>query len=236
MKITAHRGISSLAPENTLAAFNKAADYNCKWIEIDVQLSQDNVPVVIHDKTVDRCSDGSGFVSEMTLTDLKLLDAGRWFSNIFRKERIPTLKETLILAKNKNLKVNIEIKHYPAMNTELLCEKIKELIIDLKIAPSEILLSSFNIEALKQMQSILPHIRRGQIWPEIPPHALSLLTEIEAYSVHCDYRYLNEQQALMVKKAGYQLYCFTANSPEQVNQHWNWGVDMMITDRPQAYL
>jgi glycerophosphoryl diester phosphodiesterase len=236
MKITAHRGGSSLAPENTLAAFNKAAELGCEWIEIDVQLSLDKVPVVIHDKTVERCTDGIGAVSTMTLESLKSLDAGLWFGKEFRDERIPTLKETLLLAKNKHLKVNVEIKLYPQDDLALLCEKIKKVIIDVDVEASQTLFSSFNIAALKYMQYHQPQIHRGLLVETIPANALLLLAEIEAYSLHCNYVFLKEQQAQWIKKSGYQLYCYTPNSPQQVSLHWDWGVDMMITDVPQAYI
>ena len=113
MEIAAHRGVSSLAPENTLSAFQKAAAMGCEWIEFDVQLTQDGSPVVIHDKTVERCTNGVGIVSEMTLKELKLLDAGSWFSKEFCNETIPTLEEVLSLAKKYNMSVNIELKTYP---------------------------------------------------------------------------------------------------------------------------
>ena len=120
-----------LAPENTLSVFNNAAEFGCKWIEVDVQLSQDKVPVVFHDKMVNRCTNGSGVVSEMTLESLKSLDAGLWFGEEFHGERIPTLKKTLLLARDSNLKVNIVIKVYPEDDVVLLCEQIKQVVIDL---------------------------------------------------------------------------------------------------------
>ncbi|MEI6897620.1 MAG: glycerophosphoryl diester phosphodiesterase [Psychromonas sp.] len=235
MQITAHRGVSSLAPENTLAAFSKAIELDCEWIEIDVQLTLDKVPVVIHDSTVNRSTNGEGLVSEMTLQNLKSLDAGLWFGDAYKGESIPTFEETLLLAKKSNLKVNIELKVYLDDDILLLCKKVNQVIRGSKIADSQLLFSSFNREALKMMQYICPQVRRGQLWREIPTDALLLLEEIKAYSVHCNYRFLNEQQATQIKQNNYQLYCYTPNQPDQVKQHWSWGVDMMITDTPQAY-
>ena len=235
MKIAAHRGVSSLAPENTLAAFSKAPELGCEWIELDVQLTQDDVPVVIHDKTVDRCTNDTGIVSEMTLESLKSLDAGSWFNESYSDERIPTLEEVLLLAKEINLKVNIEIKLYPGDDIELLCEKINQVINDLDIQKNQLLFSCFNVEALRYMHSHQPLIRRGQLWEKIPNDGALFLTEIAAFSVHCNYLHLNEKQAKKIKAAGYELYCYTANVPEQVKSHWDWGVDMMMTDVPQAY-
>jgi glycerophosphoryl diester phosphodiesterase len=99
LEIIAHRGFSSISPENTLAAFSAAIQHQANSIEFDVQLSSDKVPVIIHDTTVDRTTDGIGKVKDKTLEQLKKLDAGAWFSSEFSGEKIPTLKEALRMAK-----------------------------------------------------------------------------------------------------------------------------------------
>ena len=235
MKVAAHRGVSSLAPENTLSAFRKAAEMGCEWIELDVQLTRDNVPVVIHDKTVQRCTNGTGIVSEMDLVELKSLDAGTWFSEAFCQEQVPTLKESLLLANNYNLNVNIELKIYPEDNVILLCEEVIKVITETKTPLSNILFSSFDLEAIKYMHKCQPTIRRGQLWEVLPENVLLHLTEIDAYSAHCDYRYLKEEQAKRLKQKGYKIFCYTANNPEQVRAHKDWGVDLVFSDMPQAY-
>ena len=235
MKIAAHRGVSSLAPENTLAAFNKAVEFGCEWIELDVQLSSDEIPVIFHDNTVNRCTNGKGLISGMTLESLKQLDAGQWFSEKFINERIPTLSEMLLLAKQTKLNINIEIKFYPKDDLELLCQKIIQVINESEIPYSQLLFSCFNSKAIKIMQRIQPQIRRGQLWEKIPEDALDILSELEVYSVHCDHRFLNEQQAKLIKQNNYKLICYTANQPEEVKKHRDWGVYLMITDTPQSY-
>lgn len=235
MKLTAHRGLSSKAPENTLAAFEYAVRYGAEWIEIDVQLSQDEVPVVIHDQTVNRCTNGSGNVAALTLSQLQKLDAGLWFDEQFRDERIPTLAETLMFAKRHRVKLNIELKVHEGDSAELLCQAVKRVIEDVGSECDLLLFSSFETEALMLMKHLLPDIRRGQLWQKVPGNARDMLTELQAFSVHCDYRFLDEATAKWVKAAGYQLYCYTPNFPELVEQHWRWGVDMMITDVPQNY-
>ncbi|MGF1776608.1 glycerophosphoryl diester phosphodiesterase [Vibrio nomapromontoriensis] len=235
MKLTAHRGVSSMAPENTLVAFNLAKQYHCDWIELDVQLSADNIPMVIHDKTVDRCSNGSGRVSQMTLQELKQLDAGSWFDDKYKQEQIPTLSEVLLLAKANGTKVNIEIKRYPDDDVFELCDQIKNVIDAHNLTLADLLFSSFDSSVLKYLGVILPEIKRGQLWQSIPTNASELLLEIEAFSVHCDYRYLSKGQAKNIKSLGYELYCYTPNRPGEVVEYWGWGVDMMITDKPQCY-
>ena len=235
MKITAHRGGASVAPENTLAAFKKAAEFGCEWIELDVQLCADLVPVIIHDQTVNRCTNGSGRVSEMTLTNLQSLDAGSWFDPKYRNEQIPTLAQTLLFAKEVKLKVNIELKFYPEDDIELLCEKVSIVVNELGIGHSQLLFSSFELDALRLMQLKQPNIRRGLLWDTMPSDVFSLLADIEAYSAHCNYKFLTQRQAQMLKQKGYQIYCYTPNIPEEVASYWQWGVDMMISDSPQAY-
>jgi glycerophosphoryl diester phosphodiesterase len=98
VEVIAHRGYSEIAPENTLAAFEEALAWSVDGLEFDVHVSADGVPVVIHDDTLERTTDGHGPVKDMSLADLKGLDAGSWFSPEFRGERIPTLEETLDVA------------------------------------------------------------------------------------------------------------------------------------------
>ncbi|MGQ9731158.1 MAG: glycerophosphodiester phosphodiesterase [Candidatus Zipacnadales bacterium] len=93
--VIAHRGCSEEAPENTLAAIRLAAEIGCDAIEIDVHITKDGVPVVIHDATLDRTTDGSGPVAEATLRHVQSLDAGKWFSNRFIGERVPTLEQAI---------------------------------------------------------------------------------------------------------------------------------------------
>lgn len=105
----AHRGASASAPENTMAAFRAAESAGVDGIEFDVRLSRDGVPVVIHDDTVDRTTDGQGRVNRMSVSELQGLDAGRWFGSGFDGERLPTVEEVLLWA-GEGLRLNLEIK------------------------------------------------------------------------------------------------------------------------------
>lgn len=236
MKLTAHRGLSSLAPENTLSAFKKAIQFGCDSIELDVQLSADHIPVVFHDQTVNRCTNGQGKVSDLTWHELRLLDAGLWFSDEFEGEYIPSLAEVLSLAASKKININIELKTFPGCDIDLLCEKVALVIMESEIDDEQLLFSSFSTDALLCIAQSAPTIRRGQLWQTIPYDFLNILQQIDAYSVHCDYRFLTEQQAVKVKSAGFQLHCYTANFPELVKEHGNWGVDRIITDTPQNFV
>ena len=99
----AHRGCSSLAPENTYSAWVKAIETGADYFELDIQLSSDDSMMIMHDATVDRTTNGSGSVSSMTYTQLRLLDAGSWFSPEFTGEKIPTFSEALELSKTNGI-------------------------------------------------------------------------------------------------------------------------------------
>ena len=126
----AHRGLSGLYPENTMIAFRKAIEADCDGIEMDVHLTRDGVPVVIHDEEVDRTTNGSGYVKDFTYEQLCNLDAGIKFSDEFKGEKIPTLKEFFDFMKDNDKLINIELKN-SIIHYEGLEEKVyKELFID----------------------------------------------------------------------------------------------------------
>ena len=110
MDIYAHRGSSGTHPENTLAAFREAARLPIYGVEFDVHLTKDGELVVIHDETIDRTSNGKGFVKDMTLAELRSFDFGSWFSDEFRGEPIPTLHEVLEVFSETSHHLNIELK------------------------------------------------------------------------------------------------------------------------------
>ena len=108
--VIGHRGAAAHAPENTPAGFRAAKALGCGWVEFDVRLTADGVPVVCHDDRLDRTTDGRGRISKMPLVVLREMDAGRWFGAAFAGERIPTLEDTLLLCRELDLGANVEIK------------------------------------------------------------------------------------------------------------------------------
>lgn len=110
LEIIAHRGFSQIAPENTIAAFKAALEHNADGVEFDVQLSADGIPVVIHDPTLNRTTNGRGKVASKTLAELKALEAGNWFTPLFAGEKIPTFQEVLDLFKDSEVKLYAEVK------------------------------------------------------------------------------------------------------------------------------
>ncbi|MEB3827222.1 glycerophosphodiester phosphodiesterase [Phormidium sp. CCY1219] len=156
VEIIAHRGFSSIAPENTLAAFSAAIEHQADSIEFDVQLSADGVPVVFHDATLTRITGTLGKVRKRTVAQLKDLDAGVWFSDRYRAEPIPTLKEALIAIESLKKFLYLEVKTHRAWSDTQIDELV-DLLLELGWA-NRCILASFNplfIDRVRQRADML---------------------------------------------------------------------------------
>jgi glycerophosphoryl diester phosphodiesterase len=156
--IIGHRGASAHTPENTIAAFEQALRYHADGIELDAKLSKDGHVIVIHDKTVDRTTDGVGEVKELTLAEIRTLDAGCKYEKRFQNERIPLLEEVFESVGNKML-INIELTNY-ANPSDQLPEKVSELVNKHGMQKS-IIFSSFLPRTLLRIRKLLPTIPAG---------------------------------------------------------------------------
>src|SRR5882672_3455210 len=111
--VIAHRGARASAPENTMAAFRRAYEDGAKWIEVDIKLTHDGIPIIMHDDTLDRTTDGKGPVADMLWDDMQKLEAGNWFGPGFAGERVPRLSEVLHFVLEHNMRINMELKPCP---------------------------------------------------------------------------------------------------------------------------
>ncbi len=162
-KVIAHRGSKGTHPENTIAAFLEAVDCQCDGIELDVQYTKDKALVVIHDNSVDRTTNGRGEVDHLTLQEIQQLDAGSWFDEIYRDQRVPLLTEVLELLKGREFKglLNIEIKtdEKPYMGIEEDLVKVMQS----QPWPFDYLYSSFNLASLELAQQLDPTAPKAYI-------------------------------------------------------------------------
>lgn len=163
--VIGHRGASAIAPENTLSAFERAFRDGADGIELDVTLSKEGVPVVIHDDTLPRTTGTDGWVWSKSIFELKALDAGSWFGTSFANERIPTLAETLDLVRGKGI-VNVEIKssrqadrHGGPPPREL--ARAVVAVVDAHADPDAIVVSSFDPRVLRHVSRRAPRLKRG---------------------------------------------------------------------------
>ncbi|ANP76195.1 glycerophosphoryl diester phosphodiesterase [Vibrio crassostreae 9CS106] len=233
--ITGHRGAASLAPENTLVSIEQAAKAGAKWIEIDTQLSADGIPMLFHDKTVNRCTNGTGNIADLDLTTLKTLDAGSWFGSEFAGTTIPTLSEAFDKCLELDVTLNLEIKIYDDKAIQPLVETVIALIEQKQFSIEKLLISSFKKEALSLCQQMMPEVKRGFICEVWNDFSLESLQSLDLYSIHIDHRILDEKIAKAIKASGAVLKIWTLNDPQLAAKYFNLGVDNIITDVPNQF-
>ncbi|MFD0958563.1 glycerophosphodiester phosphodiesterase [Paenibacillus chungangensis] len=230
----AHRGWSSRAPENTMAAFQLAIDAkDIEWIECDVQLSRDGVPVVIHDYNLRRTTNGRGDVRSWTAAELASLDAGGWFSPQFKGESIPTLEELLTAAAGR-CKLNIELKtdgvRYPSLEEEVL-QLIRE-----HHAEADVVITSFHAGALHKLRGLTSVVRTGLI---VDGWRSTLIEELEGLGadfLSIGYSKLNGERMERLKEAGIQTMAWTVNDKRLIRKLTLLGPELLIcTNYPDRW-
>ncbi len=210
--IVAHRGWSGEAPENTIAAFKLAlTDPDIAIIELDVHLSKDGVPVVIHDHTLDRTTSGTGPVKAYTLEELRQLDAGSWFAPQFAAELIPTLEEVLQLAKGR-CKLHVELKtmgdEYEGIEEEVIA------IIHRHGMKETVVLSSFNHDSMKRANEIDPSISTGLIFLGKPTLLMEQLRYTGAASVSMHYAFVTRDLVNEMAEHEIDMGVWTVDDPD----------------------
>ena len=230
-RILAHRGGGTLAPENTLAAIRAGRAAGFEGIECDAMLSADRVPMLIHDPTLERTTEGRGDVAAATAAELGRLDAGSWLAPRFAGEPVPTLAQAIALCRELGSWMNVEIKPSPGRDIET-GVAVADLVAR-SFGPGETapLLSSFSRSALAAARRAQPRLALGWLCEAPPAHWRAALDELGAVALHCDHRRLTAERALEVKAAGYGLFCYTVDDPARVTELFDWGVDALCTDR-----
>lgn len=231
--IFAHRGASAHAPENTLAAFELALSQQADAIELDVKLSSDSQVVVHHDATVDRTTHGHGRVKDLTLAELKSLDAGSSFSDKFHGEKIPTLDE-VFEAVGKRTFINVELTNYNTPGDHLV-ETVCMLVKKHKLQ-KHILFSSFFASNLSKARSYLPDVPRGLLaYPGLlGTWARSFGFAFGKYqALHPAVKDMSQQQVSRVHRLNRRVHVWTVNDEQDMRRLFGWRVDGIFTDDPE---
>lgn len=227
-----HRGASHDAPENTLAAFELAARYGADGIELDVSLTADGVPIVIHDDTLDRTTDGSGNAGSFPLAEIKRLDAGRWFDARFAGECIPTLDE-VFEAVGKRLLINVELKGF-TFRQDGLEARVAERIAHHNLA-SRVIVSSFNPLRLRRLRRIAPHIPIGFLHePGEPFYVPWLLWRYPREADHPHQAFVTSAYMVRARRSRLRVNTWVVDDPARMGTLRDLGVDMIITNRPDV--
>lgn len=229
----AHRGLSSLAPENTLAAFRLAAEHGFTWFETDIDLSKDGVPVLLHDLELDRTTNMSGSLYDFSAAELEAADAGAWFGADFAGEKLPTLADLVDLMNELKLNGNIELKSN-LQGAERSFALVDAVIAELARldADREVIISSFSPLLLAEFKRRAPHLKVALLVELVPEDWRSQLELIGAEAIHPDGALLTRAQVAELREAGYGVHAWTVNSRARANQLANWGVTGIITDEP----
>ena len=232
-KIFAHRGSKGTHPENTLASFKEAVRVGSDGIELDVHLTKDGHLVVIHDETVDRTTNGTGEIRNLTLAEIKAMDAGSWFHNKYAGEKIPTLEEVLLLLTELgfNGQLNIELKT-DVIQYKGLVEKCLALQ-SAKDWPFAIVYSSFNPYTLVELKEANPSQEIGLLFESKEwAHKGDAMLEKEAY--HPDLKLLD--WAIEWNRNQLPLRVWTVNEDTDINRCFELQIEAIFTDYPEKAL
>jgi len=222
-RIVAHRGGGALAPENTLGAIRLGASMGFKGVEFDVMLAGDGTPVLIHDETVDRTTNGKGSVPGMKFEELARLLIGK-------DERIPRYEDAVRLCRELGIWANVEIK--PAKGHERATgDAVARMTRELwKGAPIMPLLSSFSPDALAAAQEAAPELPRGGLCDKLPEGWRGMLKQLGCRAVHLNYKHLNGKLAAEIHEAGYAILLWTVNDVAEARRLLSIGANCLVTD------
>ena len=237
--VIAHRGVSGSYPENTLSAFQAAIDIRAEMVELDISTSKDGIPVTVHDRTVDRTTDFEGDVQSFSLEELKRMEVGAWFSEQFRGEEFPTLKNSLELMKDK-IAVNIEIKT-EAVSDEIeggVVDKALQVVKDLDMT-SSVIFSSFDYRVMEQLNVLDPKMAKALLYEasqsdELLPSELVQKHKVDIFN--CSYKQLSEEWINDLQKHKIPYFVYTVNEPELMRELIEKGVSGIFTDFPQELI
>ena len=241
-RVLAHRGGGTLAPENTIAAIKVGIERGFRAVEFDAMLAADDVPVLMHDPTLERTGRVVGVISQLNAAKLGRVDVGGWYSPRFAGETVPTLERTLRFCREHGVWPNIEIKPAPgfeAATGTVVARVTAEVYAELirpggeradRVEPRVPLLSSFAPEALVAAREAAPSVPLGWLVDDVPPDWRDGLTRLGCVSLHTNHKHLTAQLARAIKRAGAWLFCYTVNSPQRAKTISSWGVDAFCTD------
>lgn len=232
-RVIAHRGAPRLAPENTLDGLAVAKAHGAQWTEFDVTLSADGIPMVIHDDTLERTTNGHGAVSDYTAAELSQLSAGAWFGAAFTHCRLPTLAQYLQAAAELGLGINVELKPIANAQCAALCQAVLDTLASTwpTTLPTP-LLSSFsadNLRMLRRLNCPYPLAFNTSRWSGVAQHAA---LELGCFSLHANAKYLTITQVEANSAAGLKTLAYTVNDADTATKLFAWGVSAVFSDIP----
>lgn len=233
-QIIAHRGASKQAPENTFPAFNLAYEFGADGIETDVQLTKDDVPVLIHDEQLHRTTNGFGFIKDYTWTQLQDLDAGSWFSYQYSGTKIMSLEELLLWIQHKELFLNIELKNNK-INYRHLEEIVYEMVNHFQLQ-QRTTLSTFNPKSIIRLKKINTNMELALLTSKRKRGLVSYVQSIGASALHIKYRLLTSMLVKQCKDMQLPVRVYTVNKMTHMQKCYLLRCDGIFTDVPRSAL
>jgi glycerophosphoryl diester phosphodiesterase len=231
--VIGHRGAAAYAPENTLASLACAAELGCTWVEFDVHMTRDDVPVVIHDRNLKRTTGMDAMIDDIHSSQLMEIDAGSWFDPMWSGERIPTLAQALDACRVLGLTPNIEIKDEVAGRraaARAVAETVRERW------PSNLprpLVSSFSLRVLYHMRTLAAEIPLGLLMWQTPPRFWTLHARIlRCASIHVDRTLMSPAVVVKAKRRDRRLAVYTVNEAPDADAFLQQGADSLFSDKP----
>ena len=221
VKVIGHRGIAGLEPENTLRSFRRAIELGVDYVECDVYLSADGQLVLMHDRTVDRTTDGSGPIEEMTFEAIRQLDAGQG-------EQVPTLEELLDLIEGR-CKAHVELKGEGTPEPVLGLTESKGMLGD-------VVLTSGDTERLKALRALSADVAIEHIFGDPPPDAVARALSVQAKRVSVHHKHATPGYVQAAQAAGLEVIAWPPNTVPEMQAAMDLGVDLICTDRPDILL
>lgn len=227
--IVAHRGGKRWAPENSMAAFSRSVEAGVDGIELDIHKCKSGELVVIHDDTLERTTNGKGYVKDKTWEELKDLDCGSWYDKSFKDERLPLLKDVLKLVDGK-LTVNIEIKNCP-MNYQGIAEDLLKLLSDYKY-PDKIVISSFDHKVLKAIAAREKKYKLALLGDSVISDLGKYAATVGAKAWNPAFDCVRDDTVSDAHKNNLEVNTWTVNDSEGFARAVQLKVDAIITDDP----
>lgn len=231
-RVIGHRGAAAHAPENTLAGLRAAAALGVTMVEVDVKLTADGVPVLMHDEWLDRTTDGAGAVRATPWADIRRLDAGSRFGSGFAGEPVPSLEQALDLALSLGLAVDLEIKPCRGREAETACKAIEVARAFWPADRSAPLISSFSARSLAAAAQAAPGWPRGLLIGRPYRSWWRIARRLGAALVGIDHRYVTIRRVEYCRAQGLPLLAYTVNDPIRARTVYNFGIRSVFSDAP----
>lgn len=254
-KVIGHRGAAGYAPENTLEGIHTAADMGVEWVELDVKLTKDDIPIIFHDDMLDRTTNGAGLIREMTYEELQQFEAGSWFADSFTGIKIPTLEEALDVLIQRNLGLNLEIKPCPGREketAEIALDHLSQFWDD----HTRLLISSFQHVCLEVARDMAGDWSRGLLLAPHPPSIPSasggdvrggddegINPDWKDIADYLDVKTINLGASIVTREIVEDVInldlhplVYTVNDPMDARTFQSWGVESMFSDEPDVIM